>query len=61
MTGDRPKFTTPRENIITQISSFRRLLQNGHSLTNSTLQALDFSNLQLNWENFAIENTLFLG
>ncbi|MEL6831382.1 MAG: hypothetical protein AAFP77_00230 [Bacteroidota bacterium] len=61
MTGDRPKFTTPRENIITQISSFQRLLKNGHSLKNCTLQALDFSNLQLNWENFAIDNTLFLG
>lgn len=61
MTGDRPKFNAPRERIITQISSFQELLQNGHSLKNCTLQALDFSQLQLNWENFAVENTLFLG
>ena len=61
MTGDRPKFTAPRENIITQISNFEKLLQNGHSLRNCTLQALDFTQLQLNWENFIIDNTLFLG
>ena len=61
MTTDRPKFNAPRERIITQISSFEKLLQNGHSLKNSTLQALDFRQLQLNWENFTIDNTLFLG
>lgn len=61
MTADRPKFIAPRERIITQISSFKELLKNGHSLKNSTLQALDFSELKLNWKNFAIENTLFLG
>ena len=61
MTTDRPKFNAPRERIITQISSFEKLLQNGHSLKNSTLQALDFRPLHLNWENFTIDNTLFLG
>lgn len=61
MTTDRPKFNAPRERIITQISSFEKLLQNGHSLKNSTLQALDFRQLNLNWENFIIDNTLFLG
>ena len=61
MAGDRPKFVAPRETIITQISSFQKLLQNGHSLRNCTLQALDFTPLNLPWENFTIDNTLFLG
>lgn len=61
MKVERPKFTAPRENIITQISSFEKLLKNGHSLRNCTLQALDFTKFQLNWDNFEIDNTLFLG
>lgn len=61
MTGDRPKFTAPHERIITQISTFQKLLQNGHSLANCTIQALDLRELQLEWANFKIDNTLFLG
>ncbi len=61
MTSKCPKFIAPREKIINQISSFKELLKNGHSLVNCTAQALDFRGLKFDWENFKIKNTLFLG
>ncbi|MEL7221145.1 MAG: hypothetical protein AAGJ93_07485 [Bacteroidota bacterium] len=61
MTPNCPKFVAPKERIITQISSFQALLKNGQSLKNCTLQALNLEQLNINWENFTIDNTLFLG
>lgn len=61
MTHICPKFIAPQERIITKISTLQSLLQNGRSLKNCTLQSLDLVNLNLNWENFIIDNTLFLG
>lgn len=61
MTVVNPKFIAPKEQLITQISTFQKLLKNGHSLANCTVQALDLRSLQLDWENFTINNTLFLG
>lgn len=61
MSADRPKFIAPQEQIINQISTFKELLKNGHSLANCTVQALDFRPLKLDWANFKIDNTLFLG
>jgi len=56
-----PKFTAPKERIITQINTLQELLKNGHSLENCTIQALNLEPLQLNWKNFTFGNTLFLG
>ena len=50
-----------RETLITEIKTFEQFRQNGASLKNSTLQALDFSGKQVNWEKFEIDNTTFLG
>lgn len=61
MTPLNPKFIASEERFITQISSFQKLLKNGHSLVNCTVQALDLRALKLDWENFKISNTLFLG
>lgn len=61
MTFQRPKFIASEEQIINQISTFEGLLKNGHSLVNCTVQALDFRPLKLDWGNFKIKNTLFLG
>ena len=50
-----------RETLITEIKTFEQFRQNGASLKNSTLQALDFTGKQVNWEKFEIDNTTFLG
>lgn len=61
MEHDSPKFVAPKEQIITKISTFERLLKNGRTLKDCTVQSLDLRPLNINWENFHIENTLFLG
>lgn len=61
MEHDRPKFVAPKEQIITKISTFEKLLKNGRSLRDCTVQSLDLRPLNITWENFHIENTLFLG
>ncbi len=61
MEHDCPKFVAPKEQLITKISTFEKLLNNGRSLKDCTVQSLDLRPLNINWENFHIENTLFLG
>lgn len=56
-----PKFVAPQERMITQIGTLKNLLKKGHSLADCTILNLDLRPLQLNWENFEISNTLFLG
>lgn len=61
MNVERPKFQAPQERIITQIDTLHGLIRNGQSLRNCTLQGLDLRSLNLNWKNFIIDHTLFLG
>ena len=55
------KFRKPSTRTITQIQTFGEFLRNGQSLKNCTLQGLDFSNMQVNWTQMEIEETIFLG
>jgi predicted Rossmann-fold nucleotide-binding protein len=56
-----PTFKAPQEIVITEIKTFERFRTNGSSLANCTIQAIDFKPLQIPWEDFHIENTVFLG
>ena len=55
------KFEAPHEIIITEIKTFEKFRMNGASLENCTLQAIDFTGLNIHWEIFDIKNTVFLG
>ncbi len=50
-----------RETVITEIRDFEQFRQNGASLKNCTLQALDFKGEDVDWSRFKIDNTTFLG
>lgn len=55
------KFTDHANPIIKEIKTFKHFLDNGLSLKNCTLQALDFSKVSVNWSILDIEQTTFLG
>ncbi len=61
MNEGQAKFIAPKEQIITQITTLEKLLRNGHSLKNCTLQGLDLRDVKMNWRVFEIKQTLFLG
>lgn len=46
---------------IKEVESLQKFIKNGTSLRNCTLQDLDFTNVNINWETFEIDNTTFLG
>jgi len=55
------KFEPTKEIIIHSIKSFQHFLRNGLSLKNCTLQHIDFSKIDITWQNLKIKNTAFLG
>ena len=55
------KFGPTKEVCIHSIKSFRAFLKKGLSLKNCTLQNLDFSKVDIEWNKVKIENTAFLG
>ncbi len=55
------KFEANKEIIIHTIKNFRQFLQNGLSLKNCTVQNIDFSKVDIEWDNLKIKNTAFLG
>ena len=55
------KFEANKEIIIHTIKTFRQFLKNGLSLKNCTVQNIDFSKVDIEWDNLKIKNTAFLG
>jgi len=55
------KFEPTKEINIHSIKNFQQFLRNGLSLKNCTLQNIDFSEVDISWENLKIKNTAFLG
>ena len=55
------KFEPTKEVIIHSIKNFKQFLRNGLSLKNCTLQNIDFSKVDIAWDNLKIKNTAFLG
>jgi predicted Rossmann-fold nucleotide-binding protein len=55
------KFEDNSEVIIHSIKSFQKFLKNGLSLKNCTVQNIDFTKFDLQWEHLKIKNTSFLG
>jgi predicted Rossmann-fold nucleotide-binding protein len=50
-----PQFT------VKEIHSQQEFLNSGHLLDNATIQNIDFTSLNLNWNSIDIENAVFLG
>jgi len=55
------KFEPTKQINIHSIKSFKQFLRNGLSLKNCTLQNIDFSKVDITWQNLKIKNTAFLG
>ncbi|MFK7982437.1 MAG: LOG family protein [Saprospiraceae bacterium] len=55
------KFEPTKEVNIHSIKNFQQFLRNGLSLKNCTLQNIDFSKVDISWQNLKIKNTAFLG
>jgi predicted Rossmann-fold nucleotide-binding protein len=50
-----PQFT------VKEIHSQQEFLKSGHLLDNATIQNIDFTSLEINWNTIDIENAVFLG
>jgi len=50
-----PQFT------VKEIHSLEEFLNSGHLLGNATIQNIDFTSLEINWNTLNIENAVFLG
>ncbi len=55
------KFSQPEVRRITEIHTFDQFLAQEQSLKDCTLQGLDLTDRDINWEEWTIDNTTFLG
>jgi len=55
------KFMSTDQTHYREIESVKQLIKNGLSLKNCTFQEIDFTAVNINWEIFEIDNTVFLG
>ena len=55
------KFEPTKEVVIHSIKTFKQFLRKGILLKNCTLQNIDFTPVDISWENLKISNTAFLG
>lgn len=55
------KFTAKHENVICDQKEMLKILKEERDLSHHTFRGFDFSNRIVNWQNYKIENTVFLG
>ncbi|MEO0337917.1 MAG: hypothetical protein AAF242_01760 [Bacteroidota bacterium] len=55
------KFEAKKEKVICKEIQMKKLLSETTDLSNITFRAFDFSNKIINWQNYTIDNTVFLG
>ena len=55
------KFEATKERVICSEQEMKAVLNNGMDLSNCTFRGFDFSEDIINWQNYKISNTVFLG